>query len=198
MFFLWSWEYFSAVSVKRYSIIDFDFNRLAHIIKFDPIFSWFGDLWNTIFLGIYFFPNRFLGVRINNISKLDSLKLRSNPDSLFGHIFLDFNVRHFYITNFYWSLLFWFLFFTFLFIFRCFLSFLCLLFQSGLHLLLSFISFICLNDKRIFFWLLFCIISLDFLNTMRLVFVDWFHWLSILVGQVLRFDYFNLMNGFPS
>ena len=181
MFFLWSWKYFFAAGIKGNSIVNFDFNRLTHIIKFDPIFSWFSDLWNTIFLGIYFFPNRFFSVRIYDIPEFYSLELRPNPYCLLRHIFLDLNIRHFHIANFQWSLLFWFFFFTFLFIFSCFLSFLCFLFQSSLHLLLSLIPFICLNYNRIFFWLLFAIISFNFLNAMRLIFIYWLHWLGILV-----------------
>lgn len=126
MFFLWSRKYFSVVAIYRYSIINLDFNWLTHVIKFNPILSWFRNLWDTIFLWINFFPNWLFSVRVDNISKFDCLKLWSDPYCLFRHKVFYYNIGYFNITNFDWPLFFWLLLFSFFLIFGSFFSFLCL------------------------------------------------------------------------
>lgn len=154
-------------------------------------------MWNSVLLRIYFFPNCFFHVGINDISQFNCLKLRSYPNSLLRHVFLDFYIRHFNVTNFYWSFLFWFFFFTFLLILCSFFSLLSLLFQSELHFLLCFISLIGFDNDRILCRLFILIISFNLLNTLWLIFIYRLHRLGVLVCNILRFYFFNFMNWLP-
>ena len=109
--------------------------------EFDPVFSRFCYLWNTILLRIYFFPYSFIIVNIDKISLLNYLKYRTNPFSTGCHVFFAYDITHTNIRYLDRAFFFWFLFFSsFFLIFSCFFSFLCLLFQSCLHFFFIFWS----------------------------------------------------------
>ena len=128
MSFIWNRKHLLAIVVDGQSIINLYFYRLAHVIKLNPILSWLSYLWNSIFLGVYFFPNRLFIIGVNEISKFYNLQLGSYPDSLLSHKFLNLYIAHFNVFYFDGALLFWFLLFTFFLIFRCLFSFLRLIF----------------------------------------------------------------------
>lgn len=133
------------------------------------------------------------------------MKLWPYPNGFLGHVVLNSDICHSYISDFNWPLLFRLLLLGFLLVFGSFLSFLCLLFHPYLDLIMSLIPLICLNNHWVFIngallalLLILSLCELDVVCTFSTVLVGTFHWVVWIVVGVLWFKFLNLTDWLPT
>lgn len=121
-------------------IVYLDLHSLSHVVELDPILARFGDLRHPIFLWKYLLPDRLIIIDVPQITNLNNLKLRANPNPRRTHIAPHNNIRHLNIANLEWPFVFHLLFLALLLVLGRLLSFLGFLFLSSFHLLLGLLT----------------------------------------------------------